>query len=64
MSRRTASAWRGLRADGALAPVGTASPPDFPARPERPMLKEPREMPRRRGGSAAGRTAMLHAIAH
>ncbi|MEM6661978.1 MAG: ferritin-like domain-containing protein [Pseudomonadota bacterium] len=64
LSRRTASAWRGLRADGGLGPVGTASPPDFPARPERPMLKEPREMPRRRGGSAAGRTAMLHAIAH
>ena len=57
LSRRTAAAWR---ANG--GEIGTATPPDFPARPERPVLKDPREMPRRRGG--AGRIALLHAIAH
>jgi uncharacterized ferritin-like protein (DUF455 family) len=36
-----------------------------PARPERPLLLPPRDMPRRRaGGSEAGRIALLHALAH
>lgn len=39
--------------------------PDRPARPERPELLPPTRMPRRgKGGSAAGRIAMLHALAH
>ena len=42
-----------------------ATPPPRPARPERPVLHPPREMPRRRNfGSPAGRIALLHALAH
>lgn len=38
--------------------------PDRPARPDRPQLTPPGQVPRRRLGSMAGRTAFLHAIAH
>jgi len=45
--------------------VGRAMPPAYPARPERPVLRPPREMPKRRAfGSLAGRIALLHALAH
>ncbi len=50
--------------DGKIAEVGRMSPPDHPARPEKPALLYPRDMPRRRLGSLAGRTALIHAIAH
>ncbi|MEO1458254.1 MAG: ferritin-like domain-containing protein [Pseudomonadota bacterium] len=63
-ARRLAAAWRDARATGALPPIGRADPPDFPARPARPELLDPRTMPKRRPGSAAGRIALLHAIAH
>jgi uncharacterized ferritin-like protein (DUF455 family) len=59
-SRVLAAAW----GEGAL-PIGAAVPPPRPARPERPVLRPPREMPKRRNfGSVAGRTALLHALAH
>ncbi|WP_232830325.1 ferritin-like domain-containing protein [Oceanicella sp. SM1341] len=64
LSRRLAAHWRAAAEAGAPLPVGDAAPPDTPARPERPELLDPREMPRRRTGSAAGRVALLHAIAH
>ncbi|MGD8346504.1 MAG: ferritin-like domain-containing protein [Lysobacterales bacterium] len=35
-----------------------------PGRPERPELVDPARVPRRRLGSAAGRAALVHAIAH
>jgi uncharacterized ferritin-like protein (DUF455 family) len=42
-----------------------ANMPDYPARPEKPELLEPRFMPkRRRAGSERARVAMLHALAH
>ena len=45
--------------------TGRATPPLRPARPERPVLRPPRDMPRRRNfGSPAGRVALLHALAH
>ena len=45
--------------------VGRAAPPAHPARPERPVLRPPRDMPKRRAfGSQAGRIALLHALAH
>jgi uncharacterized ferritin-like protein (DUF455 family) len=45
--------------------VGRATPLARPARPERPHLLSPRDMPRRRNlGSPAGRIALLHALAH
>lgn len=65
LSRRHAAAWltsREGRADP--IPVGTATPPSAPARPDRPELLPPREVPRRRPGTAAGRVALLHAVAH
>ncbi|MFK7943608.1 MAG: ferritin-like domain-containing protein [Paracoccaceae bacterium] len=64
LSRQTADAWRATRAGGSMPEIGRAFPPDFPARPEDPELKDPREMPRRRPGTAPGRIALLHAIAH
>jgi uncharacterized ferritin-like protein (DUF455 family) len=61
LSHRFAAAWR----DGTIAVIGNATPPERPARPEKPELKDPREMPRRRGaGSLANRIALLHAVAH
>ncbi|MDA5094613.1 ferritin-like domain-containing protein [Aliiroseovarius sp. KMU-50] len=64
LSRRYAADWFAARADGTLPEIGTASPPDFPARPEKPELKDPRGVPRRRPGSPEGRIALLHAVAH
>ena len=59
-TRRLAEAWRA----GALE-VGSAAPPWRPARPPRPLLRPPKEMPKRRAfGSTAGRIALLHALAH
>ena len=45
--------------------VGRTLPPPHPARPDRPVLRLPKEMPKRRAfGSQAGRIALLHALAH
>ena len=62
-SRRHAAAWRAARTAGD-AVVGRAAPPDRPARPDRPELLHPRDVPRRRPGSEKGREALLHAVAH
>lgn len=60
-SRAAAAAWR----EGRIAVIGRNRPPDRPARPERPVLRPPRDMPRRRAGrTEAGRVALLHALAH
>jgi uncharacterized ferritin-like protein (DUF455 family) len=60
-SRDIAAAWR----SGSIVAIGSALPPDRPARPPRPALLPPRAMPRRRAaGSTAGRIALLHALAH
>ena len=64
LSRRHAQAWFAARQAGTPPPLGQASPPDMPARPARPELKPPREVPRRRPGSRAGQIALLHAVAH
>lgn len=64
LSRRHAASWQAARAAGTPLPIGRASPPDFPARPEKPDLLPPREVPRRRPGSPQGRIALLHALAH
>ncbi|NHX28416.1 ferritin-like domain-containing protein, partial [Escherichia coli] len=52
------------RQAGTPLPVGIATPPDHPARPEKPALLDPRDVPRRRPGTRAGRIAILHAVAH
>jgi len=64
LSHRCAAAWFASRAAGQPMPVGRADPPDNPARPQKPELLNPRDMPRRRPGSATGRIALLHAVAH
>jgi uncharacterized ferritin-like protein (DUF455 family) len=59
-SHRAAAVWRA----GGLA-IGTAHPPNRPARPDRPLLLAPKEMPKRKaGGNTAKRIALLHALAH
>lgn len=64
LSHRHAAAWRASREAGAPLPVGRALPPPCPARPARPELLPPRDVPRRRPGTKEGRTALLHALAH
>ncbi|MCT2538324.1 ferritin-like domain-containing protein [Sedimentimonas flavescens] len=63
-SRLYAKAWFEGRAAGQPMPIGSAEPPARPARPERPELLAPRDVPRRRPGTPAGRKALLHAVAH
>ncbi len=53
-----------LWAEGGLRETGTATPPDRPARPATPVLRPPREMPKRSYGGRAGKVALLHALAH
>ena len=61
LSLATAGDWRA----GRIGAIGRADPPDRPARPARPRLTRPGDMPRRNpGGSAKGRVALLHALAH
>lgn len=58
LTRDAAGAWTA----GALD-VGTCAPPLRPARPERPELRAPRDMPKRSAGPV-GRIALMHALAH
>jgi len=64
LGRRHAAAWFASRAAGQPLPIGQAEPPLRPARPERPELLAPKDVPRRRPGTPAGRIALLHAVAH
>ncbi|NPD15644.1 ferritin-like domain-containing protein [Xinfangfangia sp. D13-10-4-6] len=64
LGRQHAAAWFAARKAGAPLDIGRATPPLRPARPERPELLAPRDVPRRRTGSPAGRIALLHALAH
>ncbi len=58
-TRHLVAAWK----DATLA-LGKQPPPDRPRRP-RPLLRPPREVPRRRiSQSTPGQIAPLHAIAH
>jgi uncharacterized ferritin-like protein (DUF455 family) len=60
-ARQAARAWR----RGAFAHEFDVAMPERPARPARPELLRPSQMPRRRkAGSDRGRIAMLHALAH
>jgi uncharacterized ferritin-like protein (DUF455 family) len=59
-SRQLAEIW-----DAGELDVGCSLPPLRSARPARPQLRPPKEMPKRRAfGSPAGRIALLHALAH
>lgn len=60
-ARAVARDWR----LGRIAHGFDAVMPDYPARPAKPELLEPRFMPKRRkAGSERARIAMLHALAH
>lgn len=61
LSRAAAVRWRG----GGLSVVGDAVPLGRPARPAKPPLLAPREVPKRKITSGVkGRVALLHALAH
>lgn len=64
LGRAHAAAWLNARAEGTPLAVGSAMPPDRPARPATPELLHPRDVPRRRPNSPTGRIALLHAVAH
>lgn len=64
LGRACAEAWRASRAADDPMPIGSAEPPDHPARPEAPALLSPRDVPKRKPGSPTGRIALLHAVAH
>lgn len=60
LTRAVADAWT----TGAIAAAGRVPPPDRPARPDRPELRPPRDMPKRSTGPGKGRAGLLHALAH
>ncbi len=64
LSRRHAATWFAIRERGGMPEIGTAAPPLRPARPDRPELLPPRDVPKRKPGTEAGRIALLHAVAH
>lgn len=49
---------------GRIAEIGDTLPPPRPARPERPQLLAPKEMPKRAYGGERGRIGLVHALAH
>ena len=64
LSRSHAATWFAARHAGTPIAIGKSAPPDEPARPARPELLDPRDVPRRRPNSPTGRVALLHALAH
>lgn len=62
LTRKYASLWR----DGSIQPPSYEHrPPGRPARPNKPELKHPRDMPRRaKAGSVKSKIALLHALSH
>lgn len=64
LSRTYAAEWFAARAVGDAVQIGIGAPPDAPARPVRPELLDPRDVPHRKPGSVEGRQAILHAVAH
>lgn len=63
-SRAFAAQWFAARDAGTPLPVGRATPPLRPARPEQPELLSPSDVPKRKPGSPQGRIALMHAVAH
>lgn len=64
LSRGFAAEWQAARAADDTPEIGRADPPLHPARPAKPELLSPREVPRRKPGTPEGRIALLHAVAH
>ncbi|MGY9011711.1 MAG: ferritin-like domain-containing protein [Rhodobacterales bacterium] len=64
LSRHYAKVWFEARANGTVIDIGKVQPPLQPARPEKPTLLSPREVPKRKPGTLPGQIALLHAVAH
>lgn len=64
LSRKYAAQWQASRKNGSPIAIGSASPPLRPARPAKPELLDPRDVPHRKPGTDEGRLALLHAVAH
>lgn len=60
LTRAFAEAWK----TGAITAPGAAQALGRPARPARPVLCSPRDMPKRSKAGTKGRAAFFHAIAH
>lgn len=60
LTGQVATLWR----QGKLDQIGANTIEGRPARPARPQLMAPRDMPRRRLRGGKGRIALMHAIAH
>lgn len=61
-ARRAAFTWKNAREFDAFDPAPRL--PDRPARPSRPVLTDHWQVPKRKIGSAKGRIALIHALAH
>ena len=64
LSHQYAAMWFAAREAGQVLDIGRADPPMRPARPDKPALLDPRDVPKRKPGSPQGRIALLHAVAH
>ena len=64
LSRNFAAQWFEKRHADMPVEIGDCKPPSFPARPTRPDLLTPRDVPKRKPGTQIGRIALLHAVAH
>jgi len=64
LSRACAARWFAARKADETIEVGHATPPMAPARPAKPELLSPRDVPHRKPGTPEGRIALLHAVAH
>lgn len=64
LSHAHAATWFSARKNGVPIEIGHGDPPDHPARPDRPELLSPRDVPKRRPGTQKGRVALIHAVAH
>lgn len=60
-TRQFAQSWR----EGEITEIGVEALPDMPARPDKPELRHPYDMPKRaKAGSPKMKIALLHALAH
>ena len=64
LGRSHARSWFAARDGGHAVAVGQCQPPLRPARPAKPELLAPKDVPQRRPGTLEGRIALLHAVAH
>jgi len=64
LSHQHAKTWFDARASDQPIAIGHVDPPLQPARPIKPELLNPRDVPKRKPGSPQGRIALLHAVAH